>query len=122
VYQNIPGTAHNTTLVVPNSVIAPELGRNLGQCRGAATCNGTLTVRLEPIEAVREKRASQLDLRFSKSFNLAGAGRLRAGFDIYNALNSDDVLALTSAYGGSWLRPGGVLAGRLYKFNAQLDF
>lgn len=46
VYQNIPGVPIQASFVATNALIAPSLGRSLGQCRGAATCNGTLTVNL----------------------------------------------------------------------------
>ena len=41
VFQNLPGLPIAATHVYTNEEIAPSLGRNLGQCRGAVTCNGT---------------------------------------------------------------------------------
>ncbi|MGE0447873.1 MAG: hypothetical protein AB7P99_21800, partial [Vicinamibacterales bacterium] len=122
IYQNIPGTNQTANLVVPNSAIAPSLGRNLGACRNAATCTGTLTVALLAPADQRERRASQMDLRFSKTMNLSTTARLRVGFDIYNVLNSNDVIAMNTTFGAAWLRPANVLAARLYKFNARFDF
>ena len=129
VYQNIPGTtigdsrryAGAPTMVVPNSAIAPQLGRNLGACRGRPVCNAVVVVPIVSPESWREARASQLDFRISKTFQMDGV-RLRAGFDIYNALNSSDVLSVNSRYGGAFLRPGSILPGRLYKFNMLLNF
>ena len=129
VYQNIPGTtigdsrryAGAPTMVVPNSAIAPQLGRDLGACRGRPVCNAVVVVPIVSPESWREARASQLDFRISKSFQMDGV-RLRAGFDIYNALNSSDVLSVNSRYGGAFLRPGSILPGRLYKFNLLMNF
>ena len=126
VYQNIPGTTRGdrtgaATMVVPNSAIAPQLGRNLGACRGAAVCNARVVVPIISPESWRESRASQLDFRIAKTFQMDGV-RLRAGFDIYNALNSADVLSVNSRYGGAFLRPTTILPGRLYKFNVLLNF
>ncbi|MGE3579746.1 MAG: hypothetical protein AB7I25_14930, partial [Vicinamibacterales bacterium] len=80
---------------------------------------------LEPFTN-RERRASQLDVRFTKSFNLNATAKFRVGFDIYNLMNRDDVLLLVNNYSNSsatglW-RPTSVLAARLYKFNARIDF
>jgi len=121
-YQNIPGAARTSTLVVPNAQIAPSLGRNLGSCGAAVTCTGTASIALLAPQDIREKRASQMDLRFSKTMKLNTTARVRVGFDIYNVLNSNDVIAMNLTYGAAWLRPANVLAARLYKFNARFDF
>ena len=121
-YQNIPGTARTATLVAANAQIAPSLGRNLGSCGAAVTCTGTASIALLAPQDLREKRASQMDLRFSKTMKLNATARVRVGFDIYNVLNSNDVIAMNLTYGAAWLRPANVLAARLYKFNARFDF
>jgi hypothetical protein len=125
-YQNIPGTNQTANWVVPNALIAPALGRNLGSCGTSATCTGTATVALMAPADQREKRASQMDLRFSKTMKVNATARLRVGFDIYNVLNSNDVIALNTTFAAApattWLRPANVLAARLFKFNARFDF
>jgi hypothetical protein len=121
VYQNIPGNNILASLVLTNAQVAPALGRNLGACRGAAVCNATVTVPVVAPHSLREERGSQLDLRFSKTFR-AGSSTIRPGFDIYNALNSNDVLGIVTTYGAAWMRPGTILMGRLYKFNLLVNF
>ena len=121
IYQNIPGTSQLATFVATNAQVAPSLGRNLAACGAAVTCTQTVSVGLLEPNTKRERRASQLDLRFSRITKF-GAQRLRVGFDIYNALNRDDVLGMVNTFGSTWLRPSGILAGRLYKLNAQFDF
>ena len=63
IYQNSSGIPITAQLVVPNAAVAPPLGRNLGSCRGAETCNGNVTVDLIPPTEVFEPRLQQLDLR-----------------------------------------------------------
>ena len=69
----------------------------------------------------REDRLTQLDLRVSKVFPI-GQGRVRGNFDIYNITNSNSVLNVTSSIGSTWLTPLNIMAGRLVKFSATVDF
>jgi hypothetical protein len=121
VYQNIPGNNILASLVLTNAQVAPALGRSLGACRGAAVCTATVTVPLISPASLREDRASQLDLRFSKTFRF-GSATIRPGFDIYNVLNASDVIAINNTYGPLWLKPATILEARLYKFNLLLNF
>jgi hypothetical protein len=57
----------------------------------------------------------------SKIFRF-GEKRLQANVDIYNAGNASSILSNNLTYGSNWLRPTGVLQGRLVKFGAQWDF
>jgi hypothetical protein len=68
-----------------------------------------------------EDRFSQVDFRLAKSIRI-GNMRLQGMFDLYNLFNANAVLAESFAYGPAWLRPSGVLAGRLAKFGAQVEF
>jgi hypothetical protein len=108
--------------VATNAQIAPSLGRNLGQCGFSATCNGTVTIpHLFPPNSVLEPRQNQLDVRLSKLFQM-GRVRLQPRFDVYNLFNASDVQSLNTRYGATWLNAGSILAGRLVKFGAKLDF
>ena len=51
-----------------------------------------------------------------------GVGRLEGSIDLYNALNSDAILAQQNAFGGAWLRPLNVIQPRFVKFTARWDF
>jgi hypothetical protein len=42
--------------------------------------------------------------------------------DVYNALNASPLLSINTRYGPSWLTPTEILAGRQFKFGAQLNF
>jgi len=121
-YQDLPGLPIIATYVATNAQIRPSLGRNLGQCGTAATCNGTVTIAnlFEP-NTLYEDRIRQLDLRFSKSVRV-GRLSLEGMLDIYNALNASPILAMSTRYGPSWLTPQQVLAGRLLKIGSRVTF
>jgi flavoprotein len=122
IYQNSAGIPITATYTATNAQIAPSLGRNLGSCRGAATCNGNLAIELIPNNTVFEPRLQQVDLRFSRLFRLTGTSRLRAGLDIYNVLNASNVLSINTTYGSGWLDVRQILGGRLMRVGVQFDF
>ena len=124
-YQNIPGIPITASRAFTNAEIRPSLGRDLGQCRGAATCNATVVAEMMPNGKAFEDRLQQVDLRMTRSFRVARA-RIRGNADFYNLFNASDVLNMTTrhagATGGQWLQPIQILGGRMFKFSAQLDF
>jgi hypothetical protein len=124
-YFNKPGIPITASRAFTNAEIRSSLGRDLGQCRGAATCNNTLVVDMVPPNTIFEDRLQQMDLRFSRTFRM-GIVRVRGNADVYNLFNAGNVLNMTTRHagptGGQWLRPLQILGGRMFKFNAQLDF
>jgi len=126
VLQNLPGIPITASYVATNGEIVPTLGRNLGQCRDAAVCNGTVTLNnlFEPNTRFAD-RLSQLDLRFSKAVHL-GRSKIQGLFDIYNVFNANTVLSINNRFtpgtANAWLRPTAILAARLFKFGVQYDF
>jgi hypothetical protein len=118
-YQNLPGIPITATYVATNAEIAPLLpgGRNL-----SSGARGTVTIDLIEPNRMFEKRITQLDIRFSKSVRIGGRTRLQGMFDIYNSLNSSATLSNNSRFGSAWLTPTEILAGRLFKFGAELQF
>ena len=90
-FQSIPGLGDSTNpsvaafYVATNAEIAPSLGRNL-----SAGPNGTVTVNLIEPNSVLSDRVNQLDLRLSRVFSRRTT-RIRASFDLYNALNANPV-------------------------------
>lgn len=95
-YQNIPGGPITASYTATNAQIAPSLNRNLGQCRGAATCSGTVTIAnlFEPNTLFGE-RIQQIDIRTNKRFQM-GHVRVAAKFDVYNITNNNVVLAINT--------------------------
>jgi hypothetical protein len=113
--QNLPGTPWLATYAATTAEVLPSLGRNLA--------GGTRTVAVPLLvpQTAREKRRSQVDLRFTKYVQFGGK-RVQANFDLYNLFNSDDILGLNTTYGANWLRPTLVLNGRLIQFSANMNF
>jgi hypothetical protein len=124
-YFNKPGIPIVASRAFTNAEIRPSLGRDLGQCRGAAVCNANLVVDMIPPNTEFEDRVQEMDLRFSRNFRM-GILRLRGNADVYNLFNAGNVLNMTTRHagptGGQWLRPLQILGGRMFKFSAQLDF
>src|SRR4029077_17098850 len=74
-------------------------------------------------------RVNQLDLRFSKILRY-GRTRTRVSLDMYNALNANPALTYNNTYNfnqsltgtGVWLTPTTVLAARVMKIGASVDW
>ena len=115
-YQNTAGIPITATYPVNSAQIAPSLGRPL-----AAGATATTTMDIIPPNSVFEDRLQQVDLRFTRRFDI-GKAKVRGNFDIYNLLNGSAILSENLGYGSQWLRPVQILGGRVFKFSAQLDF
>jgi hypothetical protein len=122
IYQNIPGIPITASYVASNAEIQSSLGRNLGSCRGAATCNGTVTLNLIPTNTLFEDRLQQLDLRLTRIFQLTGTTRVQGSIDVYNVFNASNILNMNSRYGDSWQNVIQIMGGRMLKFSGRLDF
>lgn len=120
-YQNIPGVPITATYPASNAQIAPSLGRNIGSCRGAATCTSNLNTELIAPNTRYEDRLQQMDLRFTRRFQI-GQTTVLGNFDIYNMLNGSAILSQNAGYGSQWLVPYETVGGRLFKFSAQFEF
>jgi hypothetical protein len=107
--------------VASNAEIAPTLGRNLGACGAQVTCNATATLSLVPTYSAFEDRLAQLDLRLTKIVR-TGRVSIRGMFDAYNVFNANTILQENTRVGPTYLQPTRILAGRLFKFGAQVDF
>jgi hypothetical protein len=121
VLQNVSGPPRAANYVASNALIAPSLGRDLAACGGRTPCTATVTAPVATPNFDFESRLNQLDARLAKTWKV-GSTRLQGTFDVYNALNASTILSVNGTYGGSWLRPTTVLAGRIFKFGGQLDF
>ena len=122
IYQNSPGIPLTAQYVVSNAAVVQSLGRNLGSCRGAATCNANVTVDLIPPTVLYEPRLQQLDLRFSRIFRLGGTRRVRADMDLYNVFNANNVISMNTTYGSGWRDVRQILGGRLVRLGGQINF
>ena len=121
-FQNLPGIPITASYVATNARIAPSLGRNLGQCGTAATCNGTVTVAiLSAPNTLLGDRLNQVDVRLSKRIDV-GRARVMGMLDVYNLFNASTITAVNTRDGPAWLQPLAILPARLFKVGAQLDF
>jgi hypothetical protein len=123
-WQNIPGSAILANYNVPNSVVAPILGRNLAGNAANQTVGllnfvtgpgGNLPVSLAG------ERLNQIDFRVGKLLKF-GRTRTLVGLDLFNALNSNVVQTVNTTYGSAWLTPTQILQPRFAKISAQFDF
>lgn len=112
---------HGTPLAalynVPNSAIAPILGRNLSQAAP------NVTVNLIQPGTLYGDRVNEIDMRFAKILRFGGT-RTNIGVDVYNIINSAAVLTYNQNYNptGNWLVPTSVLTPRFLKIGATIDF
>jgi len=122
IYQNGPGIPITASYVASNAAIVPSLGRNLGSCRGAATCNANVTVELLPPNLLFEPRLQQLDVRVSRIIRLGATRRMRADLDVYNVFNASNILSMNTTYGAGWQDVRQILGGRLLRVGGQFEF
>jgi hypothetical protein len=113
-FQGLPGPVLAANVNYPNALIQPSLGRPLS----ANAANATINV-VEP-GALYGERLNQLDVRVGKLFRV-GRSRTNVGFDIFNVLNANAVLAENSNY-AAWRQPLTILMPRYVRFSAQVDF
>jgi hypothetical protein len=52
----------------------------------------------------------------------SNVARLQPRCDIYKLFNANGIQDMNTRYGATWLKPGSILLGRLYKFGVQVDF
>jgi len=113
--QNLPGVPITASYVATSAEIAPSLGRGLA--------GGVRNIEAELIDPRSrfEDRFTQLDIRLARIVRIGGT-RVQGMFDVYNLLNASPVLGLNTRYGGSWLNAQQVLAARMFKVGAQVNF
>jgi hypothetical protein len=115
-YQSIPGKQIVASYNVPNSAIAPSLGRNL-----AAGANATANVQLIAPGTLYGSRLNQLDIRLAKTYTFGGR-RVQPQFNVFNLLNSGAILGFNNTYGPNWQNPTATEVGRMFKFGLQVDW
>jgi Carboxypeptidase regulatory-like domain/TonB-dependent Receptor Plug Domain len=69
-------------------------------------------------------RLRQLDLSFMKTFDVGGRTKLQGQFDLFNVMNSNTVTSYntTNFDTVAYLRPAGVLQGRMIRLGMQLKW
>jgi hypothetical protein len=113
--QSLPGPVLDANYTATSASIVPSLGRNL-----AAGAGATATVNLVEPGTVYGNRLNQLDLRLARVIRF-GRASATLNLDLYNALNVDTVLTVSTAY-ATWQRPQSIMLARFAKLGLQLDF
>jgi len=117
-YQSKPGAQLSANYNVPAATIAQSLGR--APSGGVAN----VAVNLVTPGTLDGDRVNELDLRVSKILRF-GRTRTKVSLDPYNALNANPVLTHNQTYSPTattWLTPTSVLAARVIKIGASIDF
>jgi hypothetical protein len=124
IFRNTAGALRDATWQVNNADIAAGRVQFLNG-RTAFAGNVPQAVALHAPFEIFGPRFNQLDVAVNKNFE-TGIGRLRLAFDVYNALNSNSIQGVTTAYTNSalnrWLRPTLFMDARLARVTASLSF
>ena len=118
IFRNTPGATLNAVFTASAANIAFKNGR------AASTLTTAQALNLITPNSLFGPRFNQLDLAVNKSLDI-GWGKLRLAFDLYNALNSNSVQNVTTAYsltGNRWQRPTTFLDPRLARVTAAIQF
>ena len=125
IFKNTPGIVIDAIRSVPRSEVRfvdPEReALNQGGTGPGRLNRSSVVVDLHQRNSVFTDRLTQLDLRFTKSFNFAGI-RADTSVDLYNALNSSSLRSIVATFGGRFLRPTGILDARLLQLSTILSF
>lgn len=117
--QNNPPPEITATTTFSNAKIAPSLGRPL-----AAGSNSNVSINTVASGTKYGDRMTQIDLRIGKTLTNASR-KVYATFDLYNALNGNNLLSQNTNYGtsgASWLVPTSIVPARLLKFEVRYTF
>ena len=120
--QNLPGSTITASWAAPNSVVAPELGRNLAACGTRTPCTSNATIPLVASNVLFNPRVTRLDLRIAKRFQVTPSKQLQANLDIFNVMNGSYVLGQNNTFGETWQRPTQTMDGRMFQLSANLTF
>ena len=124
IYRNTRGAAQNATLVVGSTAASNPYNVTFKNGRAANTLTATAagtTLNLITPNSLYGPRFNQLDLAVNKTLD-AGWGKIRLAFDVYNALNSNSIQNVITAYGSRWTRPATFLDPRLARVTASIAF
>ncbi|HVZ20101.1 MAG TPA: carboxypeptidase-like regulatory domain-containing protein [Vicinamibacterales bacterium] len=121
-FQSKPGAQLGANYFMPSATVAQFLGR-------APSGNvPNVAINLVAPGTLYGDRVNELDLRFSKILRFGGT-RTKISLDLYNALNANPALTYNQTFNpavttgsGAWLTPTSVLAARVLKIGASIDF
>jgi hypothetical protein len=108
-YQSSPGRRLDVNYSVGRGIVP-----NLTQT--------TVTVPLIAPETKYRKQINQLDFSLAKSINVGGSRRVRLHLDLFNAINSNVILAQFETWGPNLDRVDEIIQGRLIRIGGQFHF
>jgi hypothetical protein len=82
----------------------------------------TITLRAEPIGALRMPHQNVLDMRVAKRWALRPGQTVEGQINCYNVLNANTVTARTIQSGPNYLRPTAILAARILSFTVTFTY
>ena len=121
IYRNTRGAQQNATLAVAPPITSNPFNVTFKNGRAASTLTRAANVNLITPGSQFGPRFNQLDVAVNKTIDTS-IGKIRLAFDVYNALNSNSIQNVTTAYGTRWLRPTTFLDPRLARVTAALSF
>ena len=81
-----------------------------------------ITLNVEPIGTRRLPNTNQLDVRVEKTFNLANRHKVAVRMNIFNALNANEVLAVSRLSGPTFGLPTAITPPRIAEFSMSYTF
>jgi hypothetical protein len=131
-FQSKPGQqlAANYNMPAVRTAATPAGQAVVADFLGRAPSGGVANVTMNLVTpgTLYGDRVNQLDVRFSKVLRF-GRTRTKLSVDMYNAMNANPTLTYNNTFNpavttgsGAWLAPTGVLAARVVKLGASIDF
>jgi hypothetical protein len=117
-FSSRPGVSLTANQVYSSAQVANPAFSTLGRPLAAVS---TVTVNLIEPNTQFGDRIDQLDFRIGKILRF-GRTRTALNVDIVNALNSNDNLGYSTTFSPTWPTPTSVIAARLFRLSAQVDF
>jgi hypothetical protein len=117
-FQSYPGGAQD----VDNGEHWLDVNYNVTRSILPALVQSSVTVPLIQPGTKLLPRMNQMDLRLGRVFRVGTRVRLRGQFDIYNATNSNSILAVGETYGPALDRVTQILPGRVFGLSMRMDF
>ena len=104
-----------------SSVFRNQSENAFGRTIQARLNYGTQTIQVEPSSARRVSVVNLVDARAEKGLNVMGL-RVSAFLDVFNIFNSNAVQDTTQASGSAFLRPVTIIAPRVARIGAKLEW
>ena len=82
----------------------------------------SITLNVEPIGARRLPISNQLDMRFEKNFRMAHGQKLAIRANIFNILNLNTVLNVTTLSGPNFNKPTSIMDPRITELGFTYSF